>query len=708
MSSRMLVYRPFLLSLFLLLASLFIAEVQCGRDLPGLQLPSSSAASSWSEAAASLTASDEAAWPKTCRPAEAEFSQGELVTGKRPHEYLSEDSLPRDWFWGNVSGVNYLTETRNQHIPQYCGSCWAMATTSALSDRIKILRKAAWPDVVLSPQVLINCRGGGSCHGGNPLGVYEYMRSRGLPDETCQNYEAVDGECRPYGVCENCAPGEPPAPFLPGSCTAVKNYTRWTVSQYGHVLGADDNDVVDDDGDDVTDDSSDYKGGIFSQVLLLPLPNHEIALVGWGHDPYTNLDYWIGRNSWGSYWGEQGFFRIRMHKHNLGIERFCSWAVPDPDGVPAEDGVNVVGESVGGFPSELVELIEYVNDTGADEEVEATLEGFVDAYMDMDTPSDEARDKLLTFADALSATLEDSTEEEPKHQIANRVTVELSNGGKAQYDIDTRVKKGEYHAYEFPCLKRDRNTAWDLDETTLDEVPPIEPPSSFDIRYMGLESDGNFASVNRNQHIPQYCGSCWAHSTTSALADRIALARADAWPQINLSPQVIGDRWVMWWVGWQVVVDCVRGGGSKGCNGGDPTAAYAWMKHNGVPDDTCQNYQARDLPCSIMTRCENCDPRKGCFSVQIASRGPISCGMCVTAEFEAYAGGVFYDKTGCTEQDHAISIAGYGEENGIKYWIGRNSWGTYWGEQGWFRIVRGVNNMGIEDECDWAVPKQSW
>ncbi len=40
-----------------------------------------------------------------------------------------------------------------QHIPQYCGSCWAQAASSSLSDRIKIARKAAWPDVLIAPQV---------------------------------------------------------------------------------------------------------------------------------------------------------------------------------------------------------------------------------------------------------------------------------------------------------------------------------------------------------------------------------------------------------------------------------------------------------------------------------------------------------------------------------------------------------------------------
>ena len=37
----------------------------------------------------------------------------------------------------------------------------------------------------------------------------------------------------------------------------------------------------------------------------------------------------MGRNSWGTYWGEAGFFRIRMHKHNLGIEKDCTWGTVD-------------------------------------------------------------------------------------------------------------------------------------------------------------------------------------------------------------------------------------------------------------------------------------------------------------------------------------------------------------------------------------------
>ena len=72
-------------------------------------------------------------------------------------DILSWAPLPVQHIWNNVDGVNYLTEMKNQHIPSYCGSCWAQASTSVVSDRIKIARRAAWPDVNISPQVVISC-----------------------------------------------------------------------------------------------------------------------------------------------------------------------------------------------------------------------------------------------------------------------------------------------------------------------------------------------------------------------------------------------------------------------------------------------------------------------------------------------------------------------------------------------------------------------
>jgi len=78
----------------------------------------------------------------------------------------------------------------------------------------------------------------------------------------------------------------------------------------------------------VTDGFEAYKGGVYSEVNSWPMINHEISIVGWGFDEETSTDYWIGRNSWGTYWGEMGFFRIKMHKDNLAVETDCTAGLP--------------------------------------------------------------------------------------------------------------------------------------------------------------------------------------------------------------------------------------------------------------------------------------------------------------------------------------------------------------------------------------------
>lgn len=68
-----------------------------------------------------------------------------------------------------------------------------------------------------------------------------------------------------------------------------------------------------------------YTGGIFEESKLLPAINHEVAVVGWGKE--NGIEYWEMRNSWGTYWGEAGFARVRMHRNNLALETDCSWGV---------------------------------------------------------------------------------------------------------------------------------------------------------------------------------------------------------------------------------------------------------------------------------------------------------------------------------------------------------------------------------------------
>lgn len=552
---------------------------------------------------------------------------GQKITAPLPHTYLEPAALPAAFTWSDVDGVNYLTFTRNQHIPQYCGSCWAHGTTSAVGDRISILRKGAWPQVNLSPQVLINCNGGGSCEGGDPSGVYSYINQNGISDETCQNYEAVDGQCAPFGVCETCVPGQAPANFTPGTCSPVTNYHNYFVGDIGSVSGAD---AMKAEifargpiscGIDATDGLDAYTGpGIYSESSIWPMINHEISVVGWGVENGT--EFWWMRNSWGTYWGINGFSKIKMHSDNLAIETDCSWGVPIINGTD--------------FPSIPTSYLKNNFEKGH--------------FFDYSNPG------------VISV---------PASQKASIITSPLP------------------HTY----------------------LKPSDVPTSYDPRDLnGLDH----TTILRNQHIPNYCGSCWAHGTSSALSDRIKLARKRQWPDIQVSPQVL--------------VNCVSANSTNGCYGGDPTAAFSWIAANGITDDSCQNYVAANEQCTDFNICRNCSPDGGCVAVanpkkwhitehgqvagednmkaELFARGPIACTIAVTADLENYSGGIFVDNTGALGLDHEISIVGYGvdEKTAQKYWVGRNSWGTYWGEHGYFRLIRGINNLGVEANCDWAVP----
>jgi len=93
---------------------------------------------------------------------------------------------------------------------------------------------------------------------------------------------------------------------------------------------------------------------------------------------------------------------------------------------------------------------------------------------------------------------------------------------------------------------------------------------------------------------------------------------------------------------------------------------------------------------------------------EIYERGPIACGINANAILD-YKGGILDLPNESKEVDHIISIVGWGyDENSSKqYWVVRNSWGEYWGEMGFVRVVLGDNQLGLESNCAWAVPG-SW
>ena len=243
-------------------------------------------------------------------------------------------------------------------------------------------------------------------------------------------------------------------------------------------------------------------------------------------------------------------------------------------------------------------------------------------------------------------------------------------------------------------------------------------PTNFDWR------DTVTLSPSTNQFLPSACGSCWAHAAVGALTDRIIISRgsSDHTPMVPLSPQVL--------------LDC-KDDRLGTCHGGSALGAYQFIKDYGITDLTCSPYMGVDdnywgeVPCEMLM-CRSCDRFGTCGFVnatkqyiseygtvsgeeemmaEIHKRGPIACSVYAHGKsFEDYTEGVIQDTAIYNATTHVVAITGWGvgstSDATIKYWIGRNSFGTTWGESGWFKLERGVNALDIEKHtCAWAVPK---
>ncbi|XP_066492376.1 pro-cathepsin H [Tiliqua scincoides] len=217
-------------------------------------------------------------------------------------------------------------------------------------------------------------------------------------------------------------------------------------------------------------------------------------------------------------------------------------------------------------------------------------------------------------------------------------------------------------------------------------------PSTIDWR-----KKGNYVTPVKNQGP---CGSCWTFSTTGCLESAIAIQTGKL---LNLAEQQL--------------VDCAQDFNNHGCSGGLPSQAFEYILYNrGLMGEDSYPYRAKNGTCHFQ-------PQKAIAFVKdvvnitlydeqglveaVGRFNPVSFAFEVVGDFMFYKQGV-YSSTKCQDTpdkvNHAVLAVGYGEENGVPYWIVKNSWGPSWGMDGYFYIERGKNMCGLAACASFPVP----
>lgn len=236
--------------------------------------------------------------PGTPRPEDAAPRAGQS-------EEAASVGAPSSFFWGTPSNNNYITPVKNQGG---CGSCVAFGTTAVVESMVRIQRGNPALDVDLSEAHLFFCHGpatGASCGGGWwPTSALDAYKTLGVADEACFPYDAGASSCTACADWANRAVKIAGYVDLTNNPAAIKEWiaNRGPVSTCLYVY----------------DDFFSYQSGIYRHVTGNLAGGHCVSIVG-----YDDVGgYWMCKNSWGTSWGDQGYFCIAY-----GDSYIDSWGV---------------------------------------------------------------------------------------------------------------------------------------------------------------------------------------------------------------------------------------------------------------------------------------------------------------------------------------------------------------------------------------------
>lgn len=251
------------------------------------------------------------------------------------------------------------------------------------------------------------------------------------------------------------------------------------------------------------------------------------------------------------------------------------------------------------------------------------------------------------------------------------------------------------------------------DEEDIAEREKLGLPRSWDWRNVnGMD----YTSIVRNQGS---CGSCYVFAMLTAVESRIRIMTNNTRPVV-LSPQE--------------VVSCSHY--SQKCHGGFPYLAAKYAHDYTVVPEDCMPYKADEsVPCSAKCRNPKYRVRVKQYSyiggffgasneyammVDIYRHGPIPVNFVVLPDFMYYKSGIYSRLKGIAGKrvrgtdvnpwepvSHSVVIVGWDVDKatGTKFWIAQNSWGESWGENGFFRIRRGVDEASVESTTTSPIPE---
>ncbi|KHJ42335.1 papain family cysteine protease [Trichuris suis] len=240
-------------------------------------------------------------------------------------------ALPEQFDWRNVSGVNYVSDVRDQ---RHCGSCYIFASVAVLESRYRILTQNE-EKPTFSPQDVLNCSPyAQGCDGGFPFLIAgKHAEDFGMVTESCEPYLAHRFPCKNNRNIKSCkryyATNYQYVGGYYGALRGNEDLIKLAVYHNGPVAV----------GIQVYPDFYSYHSGIYYHVKdamnfsaspygwnpFLAV-DHAVTVVGYGVEKGTK--YWIVKNSWGKNWGDNGYVKILRGTNECGIESLALESTP--------------------------------------------------------------------------------------------------------------------------------------------------------------------------------------------------------------------------------------------------------------------------------------------------------------------------------------------------------------------------------------------